>query len=708
MDKRDGGKGRRPEFCAPCSKAMLSYITTVKDFLDKVVEDIDLNTPSTRRDDGILARMRVPAEGPVQDSSDGRKRSSQRSSNVEQFSASGTQPQIRSSPVKGSLTARNERKSYTSNANRKKDSSEPFKSHVDTGGTTAQSEVILRGAQNSEITSRALSTSTHSQQPFLDTHIYDDLSDDQPFGPPPNHSSPATPLTIEHSSGNQMIHQHFDVESSNDLPNKSSVQEFSDPTKDKPAHYSPSSIDSMLPIDHPQPEDTLPATNYKHPPPLYSDHLAIPLQPEQAPLPIDEPSLPDGPFPTTWVEDMISVCDIPLLLPPGEEREAYVTMATNSLTAIGSLVLGNSLRLSGTNRTLVVLITDEITEELRNLLASVFHLVQPINSLEPSGSTKLALLEQPELGINYSKLLVWRLTQFDKCIYISPDTLVIQNCDELFQRNELSAVPDIGWPDFFNAGVFVYVPSDVTFWDLVNCAETKGSFDGGDQGLLNFYFRSWTLDINKRLPFIYNLMANVSYTYGPAFVRFGGNAKIVHFFGTTKPWNVQFNIRTGQLAPYSGVHPTFARYVQYWLSIFAQCVLPLFSLDIQRYTTMHGYVNAADLARVVTGQAESAITFSPPSFRRYLDVPENVAFPAEKVQSILLRRPSVDEAVTSEEEEEEIVEEKMEEDKEAEALANLNRMHAWEQGRIDYMGEDSSDKIMKKLDRFIKKGSRLS
>ena len=40
---------------------------------------------------------------------------------------------------------------------------------------------------------------------------------------------------------------------------------------------------------------------------------------------------------------------------------------------------------------------------------------------------------------------------------------VVQNCDELFQREEFSAAPDPGWPDCFNSGVFVFVPSHDTY-----------------------------------------------------------------------------------------------------------------------------------------------------------------------------------------------------------------------------------------------------
>lgn len=50
--------------------------------------------------------------------------------------------------------------------------------------------------------------------------------------------------------------------------------------------------------------------------------------------------------------------------------------------------------------------------------------------------------------------------------------------DELFDREELSAAPDAGWPDCFNSGVFVFRPSEETYDSLLKFAMSKGSFDG--------------------------------------------------------------------------------------------------------------------------------------------------------------------------------------------------------------------------------------
>lgn len=60
---------------------------------------------------------------------------------------------------------------------------------------------------------------------------------------------------------------------------------------------------------------------------------------------------------------------------------------------------------------------------------------------------------------------------------------------------------------------------------------------GGDQGLLNRFFREWsTGDSSKRLPFIYNVNVSAHYSYAPAYQEYRDNIRIIHFIGPGKPW----------------------------------------------------------------------------------------------------------------------------------------------------------------------------
>ncbi|XP_063928659.1 mucin-2-like isoform X5 [Zophobas morio] len=277
---------------------------------------------------------------------------------------------------------------------------------------------------------------------------------------------------------------------------------------------------------------------------------------------------------------------------------AWVTLATNDSYSLGALVLANSLKQLGTSHQLVVLVTPGVTNAMRQKLSATFNVVQEVNILDSKDETNLRLLKRPELGVTFTKLHCWRLTQFDKCVFLDADTLVLRNCDELFDREELSAAPDVGWPDCFNSGVFVYRPSNETYEKLVQFALEKGSFDGGDQGLLNLYFSDWaTKDISKHLPFIYNMCSTACYSYLPAFKQFGVDAKIIHFIGSSKPWLQYFNTETRKVQPSSDVKH-LEGILQHWWNIFCSLIHP------QLTTEMSGLAGA--FAQLTLGAPRTA------------------------------------------------------------------------------------------------------
>ncbi|XP_052104554.1 glycogenin-1-like isoform X1 [Mytilus californianus] len=255
-----------------------------------------------------------------------------------------------------------------------------------------------------------------------------------------------------------------------------------------------------------------------------------------------------------------------------EEREAFVTLATNDTYALGCLVLGSSLRRVETTRKLAVMVTPGVSQSLRDQLSRVFNLVYDVDLLDSQDPTNLQLLGRPDLNVTFTKFHCWRLTQYDKAVFLDADTLVLQNVDELFNREELSAAPDAGWPDCFNSGVFVFKPSEQTYNAILQFALDQGSFDGGDQGLLNMFFREWaTQDISRHLPFVYNVVSQAFYSYLPAFKQFKNNVKIVHFIGATKPWHQPFNTSSGEVTPLpdSGHNQEF---LQLWWTIFMEDV----------------------------------------------------------------------------------------------------------------------------------------
>uniref|UniRef100_A0A3Q3IZA4 glycogenin glucosyltransferase n=1 Tax=Monopterus albus TaxID=43700 RepID=A0A3Q3IZA4_MONAL len=255
--------------------------------------------------------------------------------------------------------------------------------------------------------------------------------------------------------------------------------------------------------------------------------------------------------------------------------QAFVTLVTNDSYARGAMVLGMSLRNHKTSKKLVILVT-QVSEPYLSVLRRIYDEVRVVDTLDSGDTAHLAMMKRPELGVTLTKLHCWTLTHYSKCVFMDADTMVLSNIDELFDREELSAAPDPGWPDCFNSGVFVYRPSLKTYGKLLQYCTEHGSFDGGDQGILNGFFSSWaTADISKHLPFIYNLSSIAIYTYLPAFKQYGSNAKVVHFLGKTKPWSYTYDPKAKQIrgsVHEATAHPTF---LQDWWTLYSSAVMPM-------------------------------------------------------------------------------------------------------------------------------------
>uniref|UniRef100_A0A2K5PUW0 glycogenin glucosyltransferase n=1 Tax=Cebus imitator TaxID=2715852 RepID=A0A2K5PUW0_CEBIM len=216
--------------------------------------------------------------------------------------------------------------------------------------------------------------------------------------------------------------------------------------------------------------------------------------------------------------------------------QAFVTLATNDIYCQGALVLGQSLRRHRPTRKLVVLITPQVSSLLRAILSKVFDEIIEVNLIDSADYIHLAFLKRPELGVTLTKLHCWTLTHYSKCVFLDADTLVLSNVDELFDRGEFSAAPDPGWPDCFNSGVFVFQPSLRTHKLLLQHATEHGSFD------------------------------------------FGSSAKVVHFLGSTKPWNYKYNPQSGSVLE-QGSAPSSqhqAAFLNLWWTIYQNNVLPLY------------------------------------------------------------------------------------------------------------------------------------
>lgn len=165
---------------------------------------------------------------------------------------------------------------------------------------------------------------------------------------------------------------------------------------------------------------------------------------------------------------------------------------------------------------------------------SLYNHVVPIQKVGNPNPANLYLMGRPDLLYAFSKINLWRMTQWRKVVYLDADMVALRAPDELFDvEQDFAAAPDIGWPDAFNTGLMVLKPDMGEYWALQTMAAVGDSFDGADQGLLNQYFehRPW-----KRLSFAYNCTPNAEYQYEPAYRYYKSNITMVHFIGAHKPW----------------------------------------------------------------------------------------------------------------------------------------------------------------------------
>ncbi|XP_028833998.1 glycogenin-1a [Denticeps clupeoides] len=329
--------------------------------------------------------------------------------------------------------------------------------------------------------------------------------------------------------------------------------------------------------------------------------------------------------------------------------QAFVTLATNDSYAKGAMVLGKSLRSNHTSRKLAVLIGPHVTEPTRAVLRKIYDEVVMVDVMDSGDTAHLALMKRPDLGVTFTKFHCWTLTHYSKCVFMDADTLVLSNIDDLFEREELSAAPDPGWPDCFNSGVFVFQPSNETYGRLLARCTENGSFDGGDQGVLNSFFSDWaTADISKHLPFVYNLSSIAIYSYLPAFKQYGREAKVVHFLGKVKPWNYTYDQKSravkGHSQEPSTLHPDF---LLRWWDLFCTAVLPLMKEEYGSEPFLSGCNTEEEVHEVLSKMEISHHPPPPPQ------------------------------------------------------MSSQERKQKWEQGQADYMGMDSFANIEKKLDAFL-------
>lgn len=175
---------------------------------------------------------------------------------------------------------------------------------------------------------------------------------------------------------------------------------------------------------------------------------------------------------------------------------AYISYACSDKFISGIIALYNSLRHFGCDKDFLVMVTDDVTEESRQKLCEKNLRIVDAEKIYYTGKRKDKILERygkiDESWRMFTKLNIWKQTEYSKLIYLDADTLVLKNIDELFDINQLGAV--LGGSDMLKyhgieGGVLVLEPNQNTYRDMIDklCSD-KYDIKMADQSFLNDYF----------------------------------------------------------------------------------------------------------------------------------------------------------------------------------------------------------------------------
>ena len=143
---------------------------------------------------------------------------------------------------------------------------------------------------------------------------------------------------------------------------------------------------------------------------------------------------------------------------------------------------------------------------------------------------------------HFFKLQIFDLIEFSKIVFLDADMIAVKNIDELFDRDNMTAVSDRqfsgGVKTNINSGLMVVCPQENLSTKLIAHIpkilmenSTIGQ-PSGDQDVINDYFPKWIDQQNLHLPSAYNAKWNML-DVDKMNIK---NIKIIHFDGKCKPW----------------------------------------------------------------------------------------------------------------------------------------------------------------------------
>ena len=206
-------------------------------------------------------------------------------------------------------------------------------------------------------------------------------------------------------------------------------------------------------------------------------------------------------------------------------KTAFATYLCNDVFIPGAVALINSLNHHKTQHDVICMVTDGVSEKGRKTLENSGFLLKNIEKIVPNRVEGIKDRYKDNSWMMFTKLNLWRMTEYEKLVFIDADCIVLCNVDEMMEYPAVSAVRDVGYGGI-SAGVLVLEPNQSVFDDMMKNLDND-VYDNtySDQSFLDWYLKD--RNIWNEMPIVYNVLQKR--------IPLLEGVKIYHYNGQ-KPW----------------------------------------------------------------------------------------------------------------------------------------------------------------------------
>lgn len=236
-------------------------------------------------------------------------------------------------------------------------------------------------------------------------------------------------------------------------------------------------------------------------------------------------------------------------------KKVFITVLSTDSYLKGVLLLSESLKNTKSKYRLVVLVTKSISKNSLSVLEH-FNIESIVieNEIQVNLSERNIASSCSHWNNTFEKLQIFNQTQYDKLVYLDSDMFIIENIDELFEKEHLSAVcagaeipGNEDWKGNLNSGLIVLSPNKKIYEDLIMLIPKVSNVlvNFGDQDIMKEYVKSdWSeklwLDDSYNMFSIYIDWYVKHRSYSTIFTnrknQKSKQIKVVHYIGYPKPW----------------------------------------------------------------------------------------------------------------------------------------------------------------------------